>query len=215
MNPQLLRARILTLGSFTINFACQLYGMLSSPNMKEVADANHYAYSPNPIFIAAFFSLQILLQLYWIRKLFVASSANESPKYEHRVTLPGGISETDPATLAPSENPNEPEPAQMAYGPIYALGNICIAGWMVFWMQGWFWASQALVTINTMIQLYAVFCLLGPSSPFALSTSNVSTHLVAKTFAGIGVLDFLDNGAVATVFISYSGILTITLMFKL
>ncbi|KIJ66480.1 hypothetical protein HYDPIDRAFT_26828 [Hydnomerulius pinastri MD-312] len=180
MNPQLIRARVLTLGSFFINFGCQLYGMLSSPNMKEVADANHYAFSPNPYFIAAFFALQVVFA-----------------KYEHRVSLPGGISEIDPATLVHTENSNEPEPAQVAYAPIYALGNLCIAAWMVFWANELFWAAQVMVTINTFIQLYAVYYLLGSSSPFALSTHNIPTHLVAKTFAGIGVLDFLDNGAVA------------------
>jgi hypothetical protein len=29
------------------------------------------------------------------------------------------------------------------------------------------------------------------------STSSVLTHIVSKTFAGIGVLDFLHNGSVA------------------
>ncbi|EGO05356.1 hypothetical protein SERLA73DRAFT_14565, partial [Serpula lacrymans var. lacrymans S7.3] len=165
-------ARILALGSFVANFSCQLYGMLTTPNMKQVADENHYAYSPNPFFIAAFFAMQTVLQLLWIKNLFVVSSAGPSPKYEHK-------------------------PSQMAYVPIYALGNICIAAWMVFWISQKFWVSQAFVTVNTLVQLYAVFYLLGPSSPFALSGVNFLTHIVAKTFAGIGVLDFLDNGAVA------------------
>jgi len=196
MNPQLIRARILTLGSFVINFACQLYGMISSPNMKEIADANHYAYSPNPIFIAAFFAFQVVVQIYWISKLFIASSTSESPKYNHRIILPGGIEEVD-ADMLSAHSTNEPEPSQMAYAPIYALGNLCIGGWMIFWMKGMFWASQALVTVNTVIQLYAVYYILGRSSPFAVSRTNILTHLVAKTFAGIGVLDILDNGAVA------------------
>ncbi|KAH7886281.1 hypothetical protein F5I97DRAFT_1810054, partial [Phlebopus sp. FC_14] len=85
-------------------------------------------------------------------------------------------------------NPNEPEPTQMAYAPTYALCNTCIAAWMVYWTNGWFWAAQIMVTTNYF---------LGSSSPFALSRVNVATHLVAKTFAGISVLDFLDNGAVA------------------
>ncbi|EGO31207.1 hypothetical protein SERLADRAFT_345145 [Serpula lacrymans var. lacrymans S7.9] len=199
MNPQLTRARILALGSFVANFSCQLYGMLTTPNMKQVADENHYAYSPNPFFIAAFFAMQTVLQLLWIKNLFVVSSAGPSPKYEHSITLPGGISNVDPDTLAPPPNSDEPEPSQMAYVPIYALGNICIAAWMVFWISQKFWVSQAFVTVNTLVQLYAVFYLLGPSSPFALSGVNFLTHIVAKTFAGIGVLDFLDNGAVAMV----------------
>lgn len=121
VNPQLVRARILALGSFLINFSCQLYGSLSTPNMKDIADANHYAFSPNPYFIAMFFTLQSLFQLYWITGLFKAKSAHPSPKYEHRVTLnPDGAPEVE----ASAEG--EPEPTQMAYVPIYALGNLCI-----------------------------------------------------------------------------------------
>ncbi|KAF8844138.1 hypothetical protein BDN67DRAFT_895407 [Paxillus ammoniavirescens] len=199
MNPQLHRARVLVTGSFLINFGCQLYGMLTRPNMKQVADANHFAFSPNPSFIAAFFAMQLVLQLYWIKNLFTVTSDHPSPKYEHPVSHPGGISEADLATLTQPESTNEPEPAQIAYAPIYALGNLCIAAWMVFWTKEWFWAAQAMVTINTLIQLYAVYYLLGTFSPFAPSMYNLSTHLVAKTSAGIGVLDFLDNGAVAVV----------------
>lgn len=57
--------------------------------------------------------------------------------------------------------------------------------------------SQVLVTINTAIQLFAVARLpsLTASSPRLLYI----THFVAKTFAGIGILDFVDNGGVALV----------------
>lgn len=59
--------------------------------------------------------------------------------------------------------------------------------------------SQICVTINTATQLYAVFVLLAPGSSFELNNGNMITHIVAKTFAGIGVLDFFDNMVVATV----------------
>ena len=57
--------------------------------------------------------------------------------------------------------------------------------------------SQILVTINTATQLFAVARLpaITTSSPRLLYT----THMVAKTFAGIGILDFIDNGGVALV----------------
>lgn len=127
VNPQLVRARILALGSFAINFACQLYGSLTSPNMKEVADANHYAFSPNPYFIAVFFTFQALFQLYWIRGLFTVSSTQPSPKYQHSVTLPASIGAGIKASdLAQPVDSDEPEPTQMAYVPIFAIGNLCI-----------------------------------------------------------------------------------------
>ena len=112
MSVSVSTARILAPTAFAVNFAAQIYGMLSSPNMKEVADKvsnhhgmvisffsncdhqNHYAFSPSPVFIGAFFAPQMILQLAWIRKLFN-----------------GEVQSDD---------------AQLQYMPIYALGNFCI-----------------------------------------------------------------------------------------
>jgi len=187
MGNQVSRARYLTVGSFLVNFGVQNYGMLTSPNMKDIADANHYAFSPNPWFIAAFFSGQMILQLAWIRKLFKISpqgyqSIGSSPDTGDHVGL-----------TAQSE---EEIQSALDYAPIYALGNLCIAGWLFFWLREDFTASQVLVTINTFAQLYAVSRL----PPLSSSSTSLMylTHLVAKTFAGIGVLDFVDNGGVMT-----------------
>lgn len=49
--------------SFLYGFAAQQCGMLSSPNMKNVRDANPAAFSPQPYFIAALFFPQ---QLVWL-----------------------------------------------------------------------------------------------------------------------------------------------------
>lgn len=37
--------------SFLYDFACQTYGGLSSPNMKEIHDANLSFFSPNPLYV--------------------------------------------------------------------------------------------------------------------------------------------------------------------
>ena len=72
--------------------------------------------------------------------------------------------------------------------------HVFAAGWLFFWLREEFTASQVLVTINTVAQLAAV-ARLPPITPGS-SRLMVLTHLVAKTFAGIGVLDLLDNGGV-------------------
>ncbi|KAI0734425.1 hypothetical protein C8Q72DRAFT_391532 [Fomitopsis betulina] len=179
MGNDISRAQILTIGSFAVNFSTQLYGMLTSPNMKEVADRYHYAFSPNPWFIAAFFSGQMVLQLAWIRKLFTLDTA--------------GYQSVDDDSTQTAEDVEAIQTAT-EYAPIYALGNLCIAGWLFFWLREEFTASQVLVTINTVAQLAAV-TRLPPITPGS-SRLMVLTHLVAKTFAGIGVLDLLDNGGV-------------------
>ncbi|PSS02344.1 hypothetical protein PHLCEN_2v4037 [Hermanssonia centrifuga] len=174
MGNEVSTARYMAVGSFLVNFGTQTYGMLIKPNMKDIADANHFAFSPNPWFIAAFFSGQTALQLYWIRELFLLDDSNNTE---------GTTAATEAAHVA------------IAYAPIYAVGNLCIAGWLLFWLRQSFSLSQILVTVNTTAQLFAVARLppLKRDSPRLLWV----THLVAKTFAGIGILDFVDNGGVA------------------
>lgn len=62
---------------------------------------------------------------------------------------------------------------------------------MIFWNSSRLDISHAFVTINTLSQLFYVFGKLRPMN--TNSTSSVLTHIVSKTFAGIGVLDFLHN----------------------
>lgn len=66
---------------------------------------------------------------------------------------------------------------------------------MIFWNTERLDVSHAFVTVNTFVQLYYLIAKLQPMN--TNSTSSVLTHIVSKTFAGIGVLDFLHNGSVA------------------
>lgn len=67
--------------------------------------------------------------------------------------------------------------------------------WMIFWNQSALKTSNIFVIINSLTQLTYIFTKLRPMN--TASTSSVLTHIVAKTFAGIGVLDLLHNGSVA------------------
>lgn len=66
---------------------------------------------------------------------------------------------------------------------------------MFFWNSENLKTSNVFVTINTLSQLFYVMTRLEPLN--TKSTSSLLTHLVAKTFAGIGVLDLLHNFSVA------------------
>ncbi|KIL00804.1 hypothetical protein PAXRUDRAFT_129036, partial [Paxillus rubicundulus Ve08.2h10] len=167
-------------GSFLIRFGCQLHGILTGP------DAVRYLDLSSP---AAFFAMQVVLQLYWIKKPVHCHVRHPSPKYERRVSLPGG---------RPSDTGSTRIYERVAYAPIYALGNPCIGDCLDgFLNERVVLGCSDMVSANTFIQFYAVYYLLGTFSPFAPSKYNVSTHLVAKTLAGIAVLDFIDEGAVA------------------
>ena len=66
---------------------------------------------------------------------------------------------------------------------------------MVFWNSERLDISNVFVTINTLTQLYYLAAKLAPMN--TSSTSSVLTHIVSKTFAGIGVLDLLHNTSAA------------------
>lgn len=102
--------------SFAIDFAAQQYGMLSSPNMKDIHDAHLSFWSPQPYFIGAFFFPQQLIQLAWLYRLYKldgSKSAAEKKEVQDMV----------------------------AFVPYYAVGNLCIACrfWAsVNWMCSWY-----------------------------------------------------------------------------
>lgn len=66
---------------------------------------------------------------------------------------------------------------------------------MIFWNQSNLAASNVFVTINTLAQLYFISRRLPVMD--TSSRASVLTHVVAKTFAGIGVLDLLHNTSAA------------------
>ena len=95
-------ARYLAPSAFLVDFAAQLYGLLSSPNMKDVHDANISFFSPLPLFIACFFFPQQIFQAVWLWRLWKTKPENV---------------EEDRAVRQ-----------MVDYVPYYAAGNFCIAG---------------------------------------------------------------------------------------
>ncbi|KAI9729672.1 MAG: hypothetical protein M1818_008425 [Claussenomyces sp. TS43310] len=156
--------------SFAVNFAAQQYGMLSSPNMKDVHDAHLSFWSPQPYFIAGFFFPQQIFQVAWLYRLYKLDGSKSAANAQEVQTM-------------------------VDYVPYYVVGNLCIATWMIFWNSSALKTSNIFVLINSFSQLYYIFRRLDPMN--TASTSSVLTHIVAKTFAGIGVLDLVHNGSVA------------------
>ena len=89
--------------SFVIDFAAQQYGMLATPNMKDIHDANLSFFSPQPFFIAGFFFPQQLFQLGWLYRLYKLDATK---------------SEADRRELD----------QLVDFVPYYSVGNLCIAG---------------------------------------------------------------------------------------
>ena len=137
--------------------------------MKDINDRNLSFWSPQPFFIAGFFFPQQLFQIAWLYRLY-----KSDPSKPHE--------RADTNTLAD-------------YAPYFSLGNLCIGAWMVFWNSEQLQISNIFVIINSLSQLYYSFAKLEPMN--TNSSTSVLTHVVAKTFAGIGVLDMLQNGSVA------------------
>ncbi|KAM0805094.1 hypothetical protein BDR22DRAFT_833484 [Usnea florida] len=162
-------AKWLAPASFAYDFALQQYGIFSSPNMMDVHNANLSFWSPQPQFIGGFFFPQQMFQLAWLYRLY---------------------------KLDPKKPSERTELDQIVdFVPFYALGNVCIGTWMFFWNTEHLKIANIFVLVNSFSQLFYVFAKLPPMN--TNSTSSILTHIVSKTFAGIGVLDFLHNGSVA------------------
>ena len=150
-------------------FAAQQYGIWSKPNMMDVHKAHYSFWSPQPFFIGAFFSMQQIFQLWWIYRLNKLDSKKPSERRELD--------------------------SMVDYAPIFSLGNIMIALWMVFWNSEQLKISNVCVIINSFAQLYYVFAKLEPMNTNSLT--SILNNVVARTFAGIGVLDLVHNGSIA------------------
>lgn len=138
--------------------------------MKDVHEANFSFWSPQAYFIGIFFSGQQIFQLAYLYQLCYKLDAR-------KVTDQAGINTLN------------------HYAPTFILGNLCIGLWMFFWNSEQFKTSNVFVTINSLTHLWYVFTQLGPLD--TSSTTSILTHVVAKTFAGIGVMDLLQNFSVA------------------
>ncbi|PNS17593.1 hypothetical protein CAC42_2988 [Sphaceloma murrayae] len=169
MGVSLSTARYLAPATFVYNFIAQIYGMTASPNMADVHNQNLSFWSPQPYFIAGFFSVQQIAQVAWMYRLWKLNSSKPKEAEE----------------LKP----------MVQYAPYYALGNACIGTWMFFWNSSMLKTANVFVVINSLSQLYYVFTQLDRMN--TASTSSVLTHFVSKTFAGIGVLDLVHNGSIA------------------
>ncbi|KAI9711736.1 MAG: hypothetical protein M1820_001880 [Bogoriella megaspora] len=167
-------ARYLAPASFLYDFAAQQYGILSTPSMKDIHDRNLAFWSPNPYFIGAFFFPQQLFQLAWLWRLWKSDPKKSAKDREEADTIRDFV-------------------------PWYALGNVCIGTWMFFWNNNRLDLSNIFVIVNSCAQLYYVFTKLAqPENQLNLrSPSSILTHVVSKTFAGIGVLDLLHNTSAA------------------
>ena len=141
----------------------------SSPNMQDIHDRNLSFFSPQPYFIGAFFFPQQVFQLAWLYRLWRLDSRK-----------PQQAKELDEI---------------VKFVPYYALGNACIGTWMFFWNSNRLDLSNIFVIINTTTQLWYCFTQLDRMD--TKSWSSILTHVVAKTFAGIGVLDLLHNTSAA------------------
>ncbi|KAK0264387.1 hypothetical protein B0A54_06358 [Friedmanniomyces endolithicus] len=169
MGVSLSTARYLAPASFLYDFAAQQYGLWSSPNMMDIHNQNLSFFSPQPYFIGAFFFPQQLFQLAWMYKLLTLNDKTPSQA-------------KDLATI-------------QKFVPYYALGNVCIGTWMFFWNSSRLDISNIFVIVNTLTQLWYVNTQLEPMD--TRNWNSILTHVVSKTFAGIGVLDLLHNTSAA------------------
>jgi hypothetical protein len=183
--------RYLAPASFLFDFAAQQYGMFSSPNMLDIHNKNLAAFSPQPYFIAGFFFPQQLFQLAWLWKIWNQSGTPQENTMMNRFAWAYSIGNVCIGSTYNHRFVYLPYPSAAMRLSMLTT----IIAWMFFWNSNNLETSNIFVTINTLTQLFYITTQLEPLD--TRSTPNVLTHVVAKTFAGIGVLDLLHNTSAA------------------
>jgi hypothetical protein len=138
MGVSLSTARYLAPASFIYDFAAQQYGLNSTPNMLDIHNRNLSFWSPQPYFIGAFFTPQQVFQVAWLYKLWKLNPNNPQQKKELDQIV--------------------------SYVPYYAIGNVCIGTWMMFWNTENLKISNIFVWVNSLTQLWYVLTQMEPST---------------------------------------------------
>ncbi|KAK7529461.1 uncharacterized protein J3D65DRAFT_580131 [Phyllosticta citribraziliensis] len=156
--------------SFVYNVGLQFYGLFSTPNMKDVNDANLSVFSPQPYMVALFFFPLQVAQVLWMVRLWRVSRRD------------GATAEKDVAEMT-------------GYAGVLVLGNACIGTWLFFWNSSHLGLSNIFVAITTLAHLLYLTTALPPLRRH--SSASFLTHAVAKAYTGISVLDMLHNTSAA------------------
>ncbi|KAK7063935.1 Dor1-like family-domain-containing protein [Favolaschia claudopus] len=150
------------------------------------------AYAPNSYILMSLVALQLGLQLYWIVQMFKpAVRETRNPALLSSEEHDGWSGDE-----VERESTNTGEPTQMAYVPLYAMGNLFLVGSLLSWHLAHFAVSQIFMALNTACHLYFVFFVINPSGRYSWTSANKLTHFVAKTGAGIALLYMLRVWAV-------------------
>jgi len=126
---RLFRARAVVVLSLLINIATLLYSILASPNVREVAQENRYAFTPSSWFVLAFFGAHVLLQLWWIARLFHAT-------------------EDTAARLN-----------ALGYVPVYFVGALALGGWTLLYTHKYFFIATLFALFNFVVHIHPLVTL--------------------------------------------------------
>ncbi|KAI0041801.1 hypothetical protein FA95DRAFT_1526103 [Auriscalpium vulgare] len=122
--------------SFVVKISTQIYATVTKPGLNEIAQANHYAFSPQRKVITILFPLQVVVQCMWIYEIVVMRPDNAS------------------------------DSGMLAYVPMHNLGNFFTTIALIEWLRQQFdsvWMSRA---CNVTIQIAATYmCGALPTSP--------------------------------------------------
>ncbi|KAK8248696.1 hypothetical protein IWZ00DRAFT_508974 [Phyllosticta capitalensis] len=167
-------ARILAPLSIIYNVSAQIYGLLSVPNMKDVNDANMSVFTPSAGLVALFFfPMQVAMVVWAVRFWKVRGNG-------------GGMGR---------EGLGRDGEDMLGYAGVLVLGNACIGSWMFFWNASHLGLSNIFVLINLLAHISYLSTSLPPLR--RASAPSLLTHIVAKTYTGISILDILHNTSAA------------------
>ncbi|TRM70426.1 hypothetical protein BD626DRAFT_477414 [Schizophyllum amplum] len=183
---RLLYARALGGGGFIIQTLAQARRLV----IEQDTPLFYEEYAPHPFADTALFLGSTALQIAWLLPLFVRPGADQQDDEdeEKSVGLPADeITLVDNLHELGAPPPIEPDAAQLAYLPTYAVCSLLTALWTPFFLEQNYIVCEAILTLAVFIHLYSLFT---PflHTPVLRSRKHILTHLVAKSSTGLAIL---------------------------
>jgi len=94
------------------------------------------------------------------------------------------------ARKLPTEEDEEAHSMRVSYTVPFIIANMYLATWAIFWHREWFIASGLVLFAGVLVQAFFVYQTRDVVLP-------MDTYVLSRLFLGIGILDVLQNGAIA------------------
>ncbi|TFK23743.1 hypothetical protein FA15DRAFT_705209 [Coprinopsis marcescibilis] len=141
-------------------------------------------YAPHPHSLYVAFAVQLVLQAWWLFKLYSPGTRQGFEGDGEEGALANGGKCEHGSDLIPTGHIDlrgaDHEPLRWDFLPMFVLGSSCHIGWSFCWSYEEYTLCRLFLCISAVAQLYSMFAILNGSKNRGFPQRNIMTHLVVK-----------------------------------